>query len=60
MSPELFLFGELDAQVPTEVNRMAIWNVLKKSCNNDYTLKMIPKANHVFQGANTNPSALYC
>ena len=57
MCPALFLFGELDTQVPAEVNRTAIWKVMKKSSNNDYTLKTIPKANHMFQSANTgNPS----
>ncbi|UCE08177.1 MAG: alpha/beta hydrolase, partial [bacterium] len=59
MCPALFLFGELDTQVPMEVNRMAIWDVLKKSGNNDYTLKMIPKANHVFQSANTGSPSEY-
>ncbi len=59
MCPVLFLFGELDTQVPAEVNRMAIWDVLKKSGNNDYTLKTIPKANHVFQVANTGSPSEY-
>ncbi|MHC4098836.1 MAG: alpha/beta hydrolase family protein [Planctomycetota bacterium] len=59
MCPELFLFGELDTQVPAEVHRMAIWDVLKKSGNNNYTLKTIPKANHVFQEANTGSPSEY-
>jgi len=59
MCPALFLFGELDTQVPMEVNRMAIWDVLKKSGNNDYTLKTIPKANHGFQSANTGSPSEY-
>ncbi len=59
MCPVLFVFGELDTQVPVEVNRMAIWDVLKKSGNNDYTLKTIPKANHGFQSANTGSPSEY-
>ncbi|UCE04314.1 MAG: alpha/beta hydrolase, partial [bacterium] len=59
MCPALFLFGELDTQVPLEVNRTAIGEVLKKSGNNDYTLKMFPKANHAFQSANTGSPSEY-
>lgn len=59
MCPALFLFGELDTQVPLQVNRTAIGEVLKKSGNNDYTLKTIPKANHVFQVANTGSPSEY-
>jgi dienelactone hydrolase len=59
MCPVLFLFGELDTQVPMEVNGMAILDVLKQSGNNDYTLKMIPKANHLFQSANTGGPSEY-
>jgi dienelactone hydrolase len=59
MCPVLFVFGELDMQVPLEVNRKAIWNVLKQSGNNDYTLKMIPKANHMFQSAKTGSPSEY-
>ncbi|UCG59515.1 MAG: alpha/beta hydrolase, partial [Phycisphaerales bacterium] len=57
--PALFLFGELDMQVPLEVNRTAIQDVLKQSGNNDYTLKTIPKANHMFQSANTGSPSEY-
>jgi dienelactone hydrolase len=59
MCPALFLFGELDTQVPLQANRTAIGNALKKSGNNDYTLKTIPKANHVFQVANTGSPSEY-
>jgi pimeloyl-ACP methyl ester carboxylesterase len=57
--PALFLFGELDTQVPTKTHRMAIWDILKKSGNNDYTLKVIPRANHLFQCANTGSPSEY-
>ncbi len=46
-------------QVPAEINRMAILEVLKRSGNNDYMLKMIPKANHGFQTANTGSPSEY-
>jgi pimeloyl-ACP methyl ester carboxylesterase len=59
MCPVLFLFGELDMQVPAEINRMVILEVLKQSGNDDYTLKMIPKANHMFQRANTGSPSEY-
>ena len=59
MCPALFLFGELDTQVPAEMNGMAIRQVLKQSGNDDYTLKMIPKANHMFQRANTGSPCEY-
>jgi dienelactone hydrolase len=59
MCPVLFLFGGLDTQVPAELNRMAILEVLKKSGNNDYTLKTIPKANHGFQSAKTGSPSEY-
>ncbi len=59
MCQVLFLFWELDRQVPAEINRMAIWDILKKSSNNDYTLKTIPKANHGFQSANTGSPSEY-
>ena len=59
MCPVLFVFGELDMQVPLEVNRKAIWNILRQSGNNDYTLKMIPKANHMFQNAKTGSPSEY-
>jgi pimeloyl-ACP methyl ester carboxylesterase len=59
MCPALFLFGELDTQVPLQVNRMAILDILKQSGNNDYTLKTIPKANHVFLFANTGSPSEY-
>jgi len=57
--PMLFLFGGLDMQVPAEINRQAIGEVLKESGNNDYTLKTLPKANHGFQAANTGSPSGY-
>ncbi|MHC4437611.1 MAG: alpha/beta hydrolase family protein [Planctomycetota bacterium] len=59
MCPALFLFGELDTQVPAEIHKMAIEEIMKKSGNNDYTLKTIPKANHMFQSAKTGSPSEY-
>ena len=53
LCPVLFLFGELDMQVPEEPNRISILDILKKSSHSDYTLNTIPEANHWFQSANT-------
>ncbi len=57
--PMLLLFGELDTQVPAEVNSKAIVDVLKKSGKEDYTLEIIPKANHGFQSARTGSPSEY-
>jgi pimeloyl-ACP methyl ester carboxylesterase len=57
--PVLLLFGELDTQVPVKMNSMPILDALKKSGNNDYTLKIIPKANHGFQSAKTGSPSEY-
>jgi dipeptidyl aminopeptidase/acylaminoacyl peptidase len=57
--PLLLLFGELDTQVPAEVNSKAMVDALKKSGNKDYTLKTIPSANHGFQSAKTGSPSEY-
>ena len=57
--PALFLFGGLDTQVPADIDSTAIGDVLKRSGNNDYTLKTIPKANHGFQCAKTGSPSEY-
>jgi dienelactone hydrolase len=51
--PVLALFGELDMQVPAAENKAAIAAALKKSANKDVTIRVIPKANHLFQEAHT-------
>ncbi|MHC4534195.1 MAG: alpha/beta hydrolase family protein [Planctomycetota bacterium] len=57
--PMLFVFGELDTQVPLEVSRKPIRDVLKQGGNKDYTLKVIPKANHFFISAKTGSPSEY-
>jgi pimeloyl-ACP methyl ester carboxylesterase len=44
--PTLALFGELDNNIVAEKNKAA-WEVaLKDGGNRDYTLRILPKANH--------------
>jgi pimeloyl-ACP methyl ester carboxylesterase len=58
--PVLALFGELDLQVvPHDVNQKAIADALARGGNKDYTFKVIPKANHLFQGATTGSPTEY-
>jgi pimeloyl-ACP methyl ester carboxylesterase len=57
--PLLAVFGELDLQVPTEANRVALEAALKKGGNRDYTIKVFPKANHLYQEANTGNATEY-
>ena len=53
--PVLMLFGEKDLQVPPKQNKEPMENALKKGGNKDYTVVLIPSANHLFQTA-TNGS----
>ncbi len=57
--PVLTLFGELDMQVPLELNKEPMEKVFKKSGNKDYTIHVFPKANHLFQEAITGNPAEY-
>ena len=47
--PVLAIFGELDLQVPAEMNKAAIEKALEN--NTDATIVVLPKANHLFQEA---------
>jgi uncharacterized protein len=57
--PVLGLFGQLDLQVPPEMNKNAMKRALDSAGNTDYTLKIIPQANHLFQKATTGSPAEY-
>jgi pimeloyl-ACP methyl ester carboxylesterase len=57
--PVLALFGELDRQVPVDLNREPLEHALKKGGNKDYTVKVIPKANHLFLAAKTGSPMEY-
>ena len=51
--PVLALFGELDTQVPAETNAAAMVAALSAVDNPDFTLFVLPGANHLFQTAVT-------
>ena len=51
--PVLLLFGELDVQVPAEMNRVAMENALKAGGNRRYRSVIFPKANHLFIAGKT-------
>ncbi|UCC39802.1 MAG: alpha/beta fold hydrolase [Candidatus Aminicenantes bacterium] len=55
----LLLFGELDLQVPAEMNNKAMVKALRKGGNKDFTAKIFPKANHLFQSAKTGSPSKY-
>lgn len=57
--PVLLLFGELDMQVPVILHSAAMVDALTQGCNDDYTLKTIPEANHGFQRAVTGSPSEY-
>jgi hypothetical protein len=57
--PVLALFGELDLQVPAEMDRTAMEQALRKGGNKDFTLKILPKANHLFLTAVTGSPTEY-
>ncbi|MEO5929973.1 MAG: alpha/beta hydrolase [Candidatus Kapaibacterium sp.] len=57
--PVLILFGDLDVQVPAEMNKGGIVAALKKGGNSAYTVKTFPKANHLFLTAKTGSPSEY-
>ncbi len=57
--PVLALDGSLDLQVPPEENLKAIGDALKKGGNKDYTIKLMPGLNHLFQDAKTGSPKEY-
>ena len=57
--PVLALFGELDLQVPAEMNKEAIEKALRIGNNKDFLMKVFPKANHLFLTAKTGSPSEY-
>jgi len=57
--PVLALFGELDTQVPAAENKQAIVAALEKGGNHDYTVQILPKANHLYIAAVTGSPKEY-
>ncbi len=51
--PVLAYFGGLDFQVPADANKAALEQILAKAGNRDVTIKVMPKANHLYQEATT-------
>jgi fermentation-respiration switch protein FrsA (DUF1100 family) len=51
--PVLVINGELDLQVPPKENLSAIEAALKAGGNKNYTIRELPKHNHLFQRAET-------
>jgi pimeloyl-ACP methyl ester carboxylesterase len=57
--PVLAIDGERDLQVPPKENLHAIEDALKEGGNRDYTVKDLPKLNHLFQTSQTGSPAEY-
>ncbi|MGO9480759.1 MAG: alpha/beta hydrolase family protein [Candidatus Kryptoniota bacterium] len=57
--PVLAMDGTLDLQVPGEENLKAIGDALKEGGNKDYTIKLLPGLNHLFQDAKTGSPTEY-
>ncbi len=49
--PVLALFGEKDLQVPANLNLPAMEQALREGGNRDFSVEVIPSANHLFQQA---------
>ena len=58
-APLLAVFGELDLQVPPDVNRPEMERVLSSAEHPDFTIRVLPDANHLFQRAVTGSPTEY-
>ncbi len=57
--PVLAINGEKDLQVPPKENLSAIEQALKVAGNKDYTVKELPRLNHLFQTSSTGSPMEY-
>lgn len=57
--PVLALFGGKDQQILVDLNRAPIENALAQAKNKDFTVKVFPLANHLFQKAETGAVGEY-
>jgi len=57
--PVLAIWGEKDLQVPPKENLPLVEQALKKAGNAQYTLKVMPGLNHLFQAAKTGSPSEY-
>ncbi len=55
--PTLALFGELDTNILAEKNKAAWESALRIGGNRDYTLRVLPKANHIMLEATAGSNA---
>jgi hypothetical protein len=55
--PTLALFGELDNNILSEKNKAAWEAAMKEGVNRDYTLRILPKANHIHLEAKVGNNA---
>ena len=58
-TPVLALFGELDLQVIPAQNRGPMEEALRAGNHPDYTIRVLPKANHLFITATTGSPSEY-
>jgi len=58
-TPILALFGELDLQVPPAQNRGPLEQALRDGSHPDYTVRVLPRANHLFITATTGSPTEY-
>lgn len=58
-TPILALFGELDLQVPPAQNRGPLEQALRYGNHPDYTVRVLPRANHLFITATTGSPTEY-
>ena len=58
-TPILALFGELDLQVPPAQNRGPLEQALRDGNHQDYTVRVLPRANHLFITATTGSPTEY-
>ncbi len=52
-SPILALLGELDVQVTVDQNQAPLEHAFRRSPSDDWTIHVVPQANHLFQMAKT-------
>jgi pimeloyl-ACP methyl ester carboxylesterase len=57
--PVLAIFGETDLQVPPSLNRVPMQQALEAAGNTDYTITVIPRANHLFLESETGRPSEY-
>jgi hypothetical protein len=56
-TPTLALFGELDKNILADKNKAAWESALRAAGNRDYTLRILPRANHLMLEAKSGSNA---